>query len=52
MSESQDSPVPVKLTTETIARFLPEIPMATIPRIIPSGAIWKDVPDLLKLLKL
>ena len=52
VSESQDSPVPVKLTTETIARFLPEIPMATIPRIIPSGAIWKDVPDLLKLLKL
>lgn len=52
VSESQDSPVPVQLTTETIARFLPEIPMATIPRITPSGANWKDVPDLLKLLKL
>ena len=52
VSESEDSPVPIKLTTETIARFLPKIPMATIPRITSSEAVWKEVPDLLKLLNI
>ena len=52
ISESQENPVPLELTAETISRFLPEIPVATVPRIATSKHAWKKAPDLRGLIKI
>jgi len=49
ISESEESPVPPEETRETIARFLPGIPIAILPRQYGSDA-WRSAPDLTGLL--
>ena len=46
ISESNENPVPLQLTAETISRFLPEIPVTTVPRVSLSKYAWKQTPDL------
>ena len=42
ISESEESPVPIEETAQTLCRFLPDIPVASIPRV----AHWRNSPDL------
>ena len=42
ISESEESPVPLEETRDTLARFIPDMPFAIVPRI----NHWKDAPDL------
>ena len=45
ISESEDSPVPPEETEATLRRFLPDIPIAQVPRV----AHWREAPDLTSL---
>ena len=49
ISESEESPVPLAETLETIRRFAAGVPIAIVPRI-PGSAPWRDAPDLTFLL--
>lgn len=49
ISESEESPVPPEETKETIARFLPENPIAILPRLA-GNQPWRHAPDLTSLL--
>ena len=42
ISESEESPVPLEETRDTLARFIPDMPFALVPRL----AHWKEAPDL------
>lgn len=45
ISESEESPVPMEETAQTLRRFLPDVPLVRIPRV----SHWRDVPDLTQL---
>ncbi|MDA0655628.1 MAG: dethiobiotin synthase [Proteobacteria bacterium] len=47
VSESVESPVPLDETRNAIARFLPETPVLTLPRLPAGQAPWRHAPDLL-----
>lgn len=49
ISESEESPVPVPETAETIQRFLPGIRFAAVPRL-PEKEPWREAPDLTALI--
>jgi len=49
ISESEESPVPVPETAATIQRFLPDIRIATVPRL-PESKPWLKAPDLTALI--
>ena len=42
ISESEESPVPLEETRDTLSRFIPDMRFSLLPRI----AHWKDAPDL------
>ena len=42
ISESEESPVPLEETGETLSRFIPDMRFSLLPRIVH----WKDAPDL------
>ena len=50
ISQSSDDPIPLDETIETLARFLPPIPIIALPRLAPSDRIWETAPDLLSAL--
>ena len=51
ISTSDESPVPVEETAETIARFLDGVPVITLPRLTGDCADrWRNAPDLTDLL--
>jgi len=45
ISESEESPVPVAETRDTIARFVADVPILTLPRI-PGADPWKRAPEI------
>jgi dethiobiotin synthetase len=49
ISESEENPVPPAETRDTIRRFLPETPIAVLPRLA-GDAPWRSAPDLTDLL--
>lgn len=42
ISESEESPVPIEETAQTLCRFLPDLPIVNVPRV----SHWREVPDL------
>lgn len=45
LSESPESPAPIEETRDIVARFLPDITVAVVPRITAEPP-WRDAPDL------
>ena len=46
VSESEENPVPVGETVETITRFLPGLPVAVMSRVRSTSRPWEKAPDL------
>ena len=46
VSESVESPVPLAETGETLRRFLPGVPVETLPRLDHGPHAWRAAPDL------
>ena len=46
ISESEDSPVPIHETVNSIKRFLTNIPILELPRLAPSSTSWQEAPEL------
>ena len=46
ISESEDSPVPIHETVNSIKRFLTNIPILELPRLAPSSTPWQEAPEL------
>jgi len=47
ISESEDSPVPIHETVNSIKRFLTNIPIIELPRLAPSSTSWQEAPELI-----
>ena len=52
ISESPESPVPPAETAETIARHAGPLPIAHVPRLSASSALWREAPPLARALGL
>jgi len=51
VSTSEESPVPVEETAETLSRFLDGVPVVTMPRLDGDKSnLWQNAPDLIDLL--
>jgi dethiobiotin synthetase len=46
VSESADSPVPLAETAETLRRFLPQLPLIPLPRLLQDPSPWRSATDL------
>ncbi len=46
ISESENSPVPIHETANSIKRFLTNIPIIELPRLAPSSTPWQEAPEL------
>ncbi len=52
ISESEHSPVPLQLTTDTISRFLPGISVVAVPRVAVSDSSWNQTTGVRNLINI